>query len=160
MFVGYATECGPDVFRMYDPEANAIRHARDVRWLGEMYYQRARRDINDDSTIAFHLPEQTQPRIQPAQQPEEVTIATAQPQVVQLTDNGNDEQDEEFGLDANGGNDKGKKISKEKKPKAQEQDKIGAIVIPRVDPGEDSSRAQQHWSHCRSKSRGKRYERR
>ena len=39
MFVGYNTESGDDVYRMWNTKTKRIHRTRDIIWLNRMYYQ-------------------------------------------------------------------------------------------------------------------------
>ena len=39
MFVGYNTDSGDDVYRMWNPKTKIIHRTRDIIWLRRMYYQ-------------------------------------------------------------------------------------------------------------------------
>ena len=38
MFVGYNTDSGDDVYRMWNPNTKRLHRTRDIRWLGRNYY--------------------------------------------------------------------------------------------------------------------------
>ena len=40
MFVGYNTDHGDDVYRMWNPDTKRLLRSRDVRWLGRYYFDK------------------------------------------------------------------------------------------------------------------------
>ena len=56
MFVGYNTDSGDDVYRMWNPNTKRLHRTRDIRWLGRNYFsnnliEEARKE---DSTTSAH----------------------------------------------------------------------------------------------------------
>ena len=56
MFVGYKTDSGDDVYRMWNPDTKRLLRTRDIRWLGKMFYapnnlNEVREGTDDDSSI-------------------------------------------------------------------------------------------------------------
>lgn len=56
MFVGYNTDSGDDVYRMWNPDTKRLLRTRDIRWLGRMFYEpnnlnEVREGTDGDSSI-------------------------------------------------------------------------------------------------------------